>query len=270
MQFPHSPAFKDGRIRAGDKILAINGHDVSTARQDVVFLTLQGCKDVVKLTISHPVCITPREKDEPLKRQPLQIPPVSAAKQQPQATQAPISTFQPTQGRRGEPYYSDTSRPRPHLPQYPASYMPPVYPQGVGPHENIHGFAPVGVPPPYHTPTAPSYYPVSTSVRPTSASRLVQQTSFPPPSYASRHHSASNIQPIGPAPPPVQAPQPYPPPAHHGYHGDARSPGSAIQPPSHPRQGYPHATGFHRYLPGGVADGKDLPYSAARPPGNAR
>ena len=213
------------------------------------------------------MCVTPREKEEPARR-PLQIPPVSASKPQPQPAQAPITAFRPSPGRRGEPYYSNAPSPRPHLPQYPASYMPPVYPPVAGPHENMQGFTLVGVPPPYHTPTAPGYYPVSTSVRPTSASRLPQQTSFPPPSYVSRHHSASNIQPRRPAPP-AQPPQSYPSPQLHGYHGNARSPGSAMQPQSRPQQGYPHATGFHRYL-GGVADGKEQPYQPSRPSGSAR
>lgn len=223
----------------------------------------------MKLTISHPMCVAPLEKEEPQRRPPLQIPPVPAAKQQPQATQPHITPFRPPQGRRGEPYYSNASSPRPHLPQYPASYMPPVYPQGVGPHENMQGFTPAGVPPPYHTPADQGYYPVTTSVRPTSASRLVQQTSFPPPSYVNRHHSASNIQQRRPDPP-AQPPQLYPPPpSHHGYHGDTRSPATSVQPPSHPQQGYPHATGFHRYL-GGVSDAKGQPFPTSRPTGNTR
>ena len=36
-------ANKDGRIRSGDKILAINGQDVSAAKQDLVAVQLQVC-----------------------------------------------------------------------------------------------------------------------------------------------------------------------------------------------------------------------------------
>ena len=34
-------AHKDGRIRSGDKILAINGQDVSATKQDLVAIQLQ-------------------------------------------------------------------------------------------------------------------------------------------------------------------------------------------------------------------------------------
>ena len=36
-------AHKDGRIRSGDKILAINGQDVSATKQDLVAIQLQVC-----------------------------------------------------------------------------------------------------------------------------------------------------------------------------------------------------------------------------------
>lgn len=36
-------AHQDGRIRSGDKILAINGQDVSASKQDIVALQLQVC-----------------------------------------------------------------------------------------------------------------------------------------------------------------------------------------------------------------------------------
>ena len=43
LQVVNGAAYKDGRIRSGDKILAINGQDMSAAIQDVVALRLQVC-----------------------------------------------------------------------------------------------------------------------------------------------------------------------------------------------------------------------------------
>ena len=45
-------AHKGGRIRSGDKILAINGQDVSAAKQDLVALQLQVC-----MCVCHCVCV---------------------------------------------------------------------------------------------------------------------------------------------------------------------------------------------------------------------
>ena len=41
LQVVKGAARKDGRIRSGDKILAINGQDVSMSQQDLVAATLQ-------------------------------------------------------------------------------------------------------------------------------------------------------------------------------------------------------------------------------------
>ena len=43
LQVVNGAAYKDGRIRSGDKILAINGQDVSASKQDLVALQLQVC-----------------------------------------------------------------------------------------------------------------------------------------------------------------------------------------------------------------------------------
>ena len=44
-------AYLDGRIHSGDKILAINGQDVSTARQDYVVRLLQVCSGYQALCV---------------------------------------------------------------------------------------------------------------------------------------------------------------------------------------------------------------------------
>ena len=46
LQVVNGAAYKDGRIRSGDKILAINGQDVSASKQDLVALQLQVCAHV--------------------------------------------------------------------------------------------------------------------------------------------------------------------------------------------------------------------------------
>ena len=46
-------AFLDGRIKTGDKILAINHNNTVGASQDTVFKLLQACQGKVVLTVQH-------------------------------------------------------------------------------------------------------------------------------------------------------------------------------------------------------------------------
>ena len=64
-QVEHEAAHADGRIRAGDKILAINGQDMSNASQNSVVRTLQ--VSVLTAVASHHNLTTlslPRESQE--------------------------------------------------------------------------------------------------------------------------------------------------------------------------------------------------------------
>ena len=46
-------AAKCGRIRKGDKILAINGEDISSSEQATVISLLQACRGKVSLVVQH-------------------------------------------------------------------------------------------------------------------------------------------------------------------------------------------------------------------------
>ena len=189
LQFPHSPAFKDGRIRAGDKILAINGLDVSNAKQDFVYLTLQGCKGVVKLTIGHPLCTAP--------------PRIKSGPQQQRITQQQPPAYQ-TGNLRDPPLYPEESGiNRGTLPQYPPPGSHSMYPQSSYPQakmDNRTGFSSPIHPPPY--PSGHGYYgpppPHSYEAPHQQERHLVHQTSFPPPSYSS-YQAASGKVPISEA-----------------------------------------------------------------------
>ena len=52
-------AFLDGRIKSGDKILAINHNCTVGASQDTVFKLLQGCQGKVFLTVQHRDAFSP-------------------------------------------------------------------------------------------------------------------------------------------------------------------------------------------------------------------
>ena len=52
-------AFLDGRIKSGDKILAINHNSTVGASQDTVFKLLQGCQGKVVLTVQHRDAFSP-------------------------------------------------------------------------------------------------------------------------------------------------------------------------------------------------------------------
>ena len=116
-------AFLDGRIQAGDKILAINHNNTVGASQDTVFKLLQACQGKVVLTVQHrdtfsPATSTIDFSESEQSQHFTQPPPPPPGVKFPFGGPLPIPTRDPP------PYSSSSFLPDPQTGVHPAMWSP--------------------------------------------------------------------------------------------------------------------------------------------------